>query len=299
MFLFERDFMDYHSDRFADFSLMIYEGTRLLAVLPLNRVGSEVYSHGGLTFGGMVFENKMSSSKMIEVFLEVSSFLLSKGLDKLTYKAIPHIYHSMPSQEDLYCLTLMGANLVRRELSSVIDYRDVASMSTNRKRILKKSHKYPIEVVKSQSFERYWLLLESVVSKYGVRPTHTHDEIKLLAARFPNSIHLYEAELDGELQAGVVVFDNKHVVHTQYLATSESGKENGALDLILSKLISEYQGERRYFSFGISTENAGQYLNMGLVRQKEGFGARTIVHDTYEVSLDTAKLKLEAFSEQV
>ena len=43
--------------------------------------------------------------------------------------------------------------------------------------------------------------------------------------------------------------------------------------------------DRRYFSFGISTEQAGQYLNEGLIAQKEGFGARTVVHDFYEWNL--------------
>ena len=35
-FLFNRDFMDYHSDRFEDFSLMVYEKSELIALLPLN-----------------------------------------------------------------------------------------------------------------------------------------------------------------------------------------------------------------------------------------------------------------------
>ena len=33
-----RGYMDYHSDRFADHSLMAYAGNRLIAVLPANEV---------------------------------------------------------------------------------------------------------------------------------------------------------------------------------------------------------------------------------------------------------------------
>ena len=35
-FLFNRNFMDYHSDRFEDFSLMVYDKSELIAILPLN-----------------------------------------------------------------------------------------------------------------------------------------------------------------------------------------------------------------------------------------------------------------------
>ena len=34
-FLFERDYMDYHKERFTDASLMIYNDNRLCALLPL------------------------------------------------------------------------------------------------------------------------------------------------------------------------------------------------------------------------------------------------------------------------
>ena len=33
-FLFLRDYMDYHSDRFADFSLVARDGEKIIAVLP-------------------------------------------------------------------------------------------------------------------------------------------------------------------------------------------------------------------------------------------------------------------------
>ena len=35
-FLFKRDFMDYHKNRFEDFSIMIYNGNKLIALVPGN-----------------------------------------------------------------------------------------------------------------------------------------------------------------------------------------------------------------------------------------------------------------------
>ena len=83
--------------------------------------------------------------------------------------------------------------------------------------------------------------------------------------------------------AGALVYDMGSVVHTQYLASSDYGKQYGALDLLLRYLITQEYADRTYFDFGVSTENGGSYLNEGLIFQKEGFGARSVVYDTYEM----------------
>ena len=55
-FLFNRNFMDYHKDRFEDYSLLCFKKDRLIAILPANIVGSTLYSHQGLTYGGLVLQ---------------------------------------------------------------------------------------------------------------------------------------------------------------------------------------------------------------------------------------------------
>ena len=70
---------------------------------------------------------------------------------------------------------------------------------------------------------------------------------------------------------------------------SEEGKKLSASDFIIDYLINEHYVEKRYFDFGISTENEGCYLNEGLIFFKEGFDARAVVHDFYEVDVKWAK----------
>jgi len=53
-FLFNRGFMDYHSHRFQDFSVLIYKDDQLYAVIPANVKESVVYAHQGLTYGSFV-----------------------------------------------------------------------------------------------------------------------------------------------------------------------------------------------------------------------------------------------------
>jgi len=67
-FLFHRDFMEYHSDRFQDYSLVILDGEKWVAVLPANVVGNEVFSHQGLTYGGLVYNEKLKLASILEIF---------------------------------------------------------------------------------------------------------------------------------------------------------------------------------------------------------------------------------------
>lgn len=69
------------------------------------------------------------------------------------------------------------------------------------------------------------------------------------------------------------------------MASTPKGKEIGALDLLIHQLMSDYFKDKRYFNFGISTEDSGKYLNEGLLSQKNGFGARSTVHDFYEINI--------------
>lgn len=283
IFLFDRGYMDYHSHRFEDISLMIYEGNKLLSVLPLNVKGNIAYSHAGLTYGGMVYDESMTSNKMLEAMKAVRSFLSENNVKTLFYKAIPHIFSKIPSQEDLYALTIMGAKLVRRDLSSAICLSSIPKISKGRKYQINLAKKNNVLVEKSNEYITYWKLLEEVISRHGAQPVHSVNEIKLLANRFPENIKLYTASIEGKIEAGIVLYDNGNVIHTQYMAATDTARNIGALDLVISEIIEKYKGCRAYLSFGISTENAGKDLNIGLIRQKESFGARGLVHDFYEL----------------
>jgi len=58
-FFFHRDFMEYHKDRFEDFSLMIYKNKKLVSILPANKKDDLLYSHQGLTYGGFLIKDSM------------------------------------------------------------------------------------------------------------------------------------------------------------------------------------------------------------------------------------------------
>lgn len=286
-FMFFRDYMDYHSDRFLDCSLMVYDEKKsLIALLPANLHDGKLYTHQGLTFGGFVVDDTMTTSTMLAIFDAFVVFAKQNAIHSLIYKCVPYIYHQKPSEEDRYALFRHNAKLIRRDVTSTIYLDSVVRYSKGRKWSVKKAKKEDLVVQESTDYEVFWSILSSVLHiSHQAKPVHTLNEIKLLADKFPNHIKLYLVFKESQAIAGAVLYENSNIVHTQYLANSDQGRIFFALDFLIDCLITEIYKEKKYFDFGISNENAGQYLNGGLIAQKEGFGARAVVHDFYELEI--------------
>lgn len=296
-FLFRRDFMEYHSDRFEDASLLIYDDKKPLGLLPANRSrrdAATVESHGGLTYGGLLLGDKataMLTGKMLHVAAE---YYLAQGYKQLVYKPTPYIYHRQPTEEPLYWLYRAGATLETRNVSTAVSLRNPLPLSELRGRKCRQAQNADLHILSEKSgaaadedYPAYWdLLTETLEQRHGVRPVHSLQEIKHLKSLFPNEIKLYTAERDGALLAGVLCFDCGKVVHAQYIAAGAEARTCGALDLLFATLLEIYSG-RAYFDFGISNEPETGRVNEGLIFQKEGFGGRAVCYDRYLVSLDS------------
>jgi len=285
-FLFKRAYMDYHAHRIQDHSLIARRGDSIIALLPANIVEETLLSHGGLTYGGFVTSNRMSTLAMLNVFRSVTTTLLDLGVTRLVYKTVPKIYHRMPADEDLYALFRHGARLYRRDVLSVTAASGARQIQARRRRGIKTARQAGIDITEARDPSDFWPVLEARLrTAYGVEPTHSLEEFTQLMKLFPQNIRLFQGHLDNEVVGGLVVYDSLMVTHVQYGAACAKGMEFGVLDLLYSYLIEEIFSDRPYFDFGISTEAEGQKLNIGLIEFKEGFGARAVAHDFYELEL--------------
>ena len=312
-FLLQRGFMDYHADRFFDCSVMVYEGITpadgyqeevpdsrgLVALFPANWVEDEacVYSHQGLTYGGLLVLPEVTQVEVMRILQAVLLYYQGYlGARRVVVKPIPYIYSGVPSGEELYALFRAGADLRCRQVSTVVSMAHPMKMRTLRMRQAKKAieHGFYIDRMTEGDYgtlEEYWHLLDEVLqSHHHVHPVHTADEMRLLMQRFPKEIKLYLVRCDHGIVAGTVVFETARVAHVQYIASGEEGRAFGALDLLFRHLISERYKQMEYLDFGISTERGGAYLNEGLIFQKEGFGGRAVCYDVYDVPLDRSRL---------
>ena len=289
-FLLDRNFMDYHANRFVDASLMMYdEKERLVAVLPANYEEDiqTVYSHHGLTYGGLIMSRRISTLEVMEAMKLACQYYAGLGAKKIYYRPIPYIYNRYPSQEDLFFLFRNQATLEARNLSQTIYIPDAIKMNELRRRCIKKSLKAGNSICQETDVTVFWHILDkNLRERHNVIPVHSIDELHLLMSRFTDIIRLYVVRnRQGETIAGTVVFDMGQIIHTQYIAANPEGKATGAFDHLISHLLTSVYADRMYFDFGVSTEKGGKWLNEGLTFQKESFGGRGVCYDTWSLNL--------------
>lgn len=284
-FLFRREYMEYHADRFSDASILIYENDKLIALLPANRENEVIYSHQGLTYGGLILSYKITTTQVLSLFSDLFDYFRSQGVIRWVYKCIPHIYHRFPAEEDLYALFRFNAKLIARNISTLIPVEGRLRFSELRRRGVKKALKRGLVVSESQDYALFWkVLTENLQTRYSKTPVHSLQEISYLHSMFPQRIRLFVSSYFGNVMSGCVVYEMDHIAHIQYISASSEGKDCGALDFLFDHLIQEIFKDK-IVDFGQSTEEMGYYLNEGLIFQKEGFGGRGIVYDTYELNI--------------
>ena len=287
IFMFDRNYMDYHSDRFEDHSLMFFDDDVLVALLPASIKDNVLYSHQGLTYGGFIVSDKIKQHSMLECFSLLKEYFDQNCIKKLIYKVIPHIFHSYPTEEDLYALFLNNAKLLKIEPSSTMLLDSPLKMPKGRKAQISKAKREGVIIEESHDFESFIILENEVLKEFhNTSAVHSAKELALLQSRFTENIKLYVAKFEDKIIAGTVVYVYKNVVHTQYMASSSKGRELGALDLVISTVMGIYKESKKYLDFGISSEDSGKLLNFGLITQKEGFGARTTVYQTWELTVE-------------
>lgn len=284
-FLFHRSFMEYHNDRFQDYSIVVLDKEKWVAVLPATISENVVYSHQGLTYGGLVYNEKLKLSSVISIFKTILSFLNDNKIRQIQLKLMPSIYHQKPAEELNYALFLAEAQLIRRDSMAVIDLSKKIVIASGRREGIVKGQKNKLEIKEVDDFESFWsqILIPNLAKKHQAKPVHSLEEIVKLKKLFPESIRQFNVYENENIIAGTTIFESKYVAHCQYISGNDNKNALGGLDLLHYHLVTDVFKTKLFYDFGTSNENKGKKLNNGLSYWKESFGASTIVHDFYEV----------------
>ena len=283
-FLFKRGYMDYHADRFKDHSLLFYVGHHLHSLLPAHEVGDTLYSHYGLTYGGLIMDINVTIADTVKLFQELNEYLRAAGFRRVVYRPVPWIYHQVPAEEDLYAIFWhCHARLALRNVGTTIIHPQQTPWRKDHRRRLKNAQEADIRVVRDDSLEAFWPLLEENLKKrFDAQPVHTLQEILLLKSRFPDNIIQYNAYQGDQIVGGITFYVTPQVLHGQYSGTNDIGKQTGAMEAIYHQVILQDYPNIPYLDFGSSTEEQGSIINEGLIAHKEGYGGRAVCYDTYE-----------------
>ncbi|MDE7449943.1 MAG: GNAT family N-acetyltransferase [Paramuribaculum sp.] len=306
-FLFKRGYMDYHSDRFTDHSLMAYDGRgRLIALLPASADDNTLSSHAGLTYGGWVTSTEhCGQAVMLDIFDALRNYMSANGFKELIYKPVPPIYHRYPAEDDIYALFRQGAVMDGCMTSATIPLDSPLLISGNNRRDAAKARREGLTVDATTSdatLEEFWTILtQRLREAHDASPVHSLDEMRLLHSRFPDNIRLVAARTpDGKMAGGMLLYIAPPVIHTQYIATTEYGRRYNCNALILTDIYDALTTGRhspdntlniatdtplRYIDFGTSCQEWGRILNAPLASQKERLGGRTTLYTRYRLSL--------------
>ena len=290
-FLHTRRFLGYHGDRLRDASLTIWDRRRMVGVLPaaLDPEHAErVVSHPGATYGGVVHDGSLTGERSLGAIGAAGSAYRERGLASFTYKAVPWIYHRVPADDDIYALSRLGATRRRLDLSCAIELNHRRMPRPRRRRGARRALAHGLHLSDAlELLPEFWRVVErNLVTRHRTRPVHTVEEMLRIRDMFPDCVRFVFGLLDGTVVAGTVLFASPAVVHAQYVASDERGREVSALDGVLEHCIAQAAAAgHRFFDFGISTENGGSDLNRGLYTFKREFGGGGVGYEIYELAL--------------
>lgn len=287
-FLFHRDFMEYHQDRFEDFSLLVFENEKLKAVLPANKKENSVYSHQGLTYGGLVFSSKLKGEKVELILDEILSFFRENAIEAFHYKPIPSFYFPKGNQEMDFFLHHRGALSERKEMNLAVNLQLPLHVSKSKMKHFRRIENLDLDIIEEDDFQPFWdsVLEPRLLEKFNAKPVHTKEEMALLKQKFPKNIRQYSVYQDDEIIAGITIFETENVVKSQYGATSEKGEQVRALDFLFINLIHKYKRKgKKFFDMGIVNEENESGYHSGLLQQKEELGCTVYNQDFYKIEI--------------
>lgn len=281
-FLFKRDFMEYHQDRFEDYSLIVFHKNKIIALLPSNKEKESVYSHKGLTYGGLILKPNCSFSNFIYIFKCILLFLNKNNITKLEMKLIPSIYTTSLSEEIHSILHYVNAYILKKEISLAVPISEKKIFSKSRMSGIKLGIKNGIEISETESINEFWneILIPNLQKRHQTIPTHSLEEMNNLKRNFPNNIRQFNVFIENKIIGGTTVFETTNVAHTQYISGIKEFNHLGGLDLLFHYLITNIFKHKNYLNFGTSTIPNSTQINKGLFNWKQGFGAVPITQDS-------------------
>jgi hypothetical protein len=290
-FMLTRKFIGYHGDRFTDASLLVYKKEKLVAVFPANSSEQTIYSHQGLSYGGLVLPKQIKLSDALAAFAEILKYYDHNGFLNLIIKQMPALYHMQPSDEVQYALFVAQAELYRRDAAICLRPSSFAP-NENRKRKIKSANSHHFQIRETENMEPFWneVLIPNLQISHGGTPVHSLQEIQFLKDTFPEHIKQYDIYERENILGGTTLFNSKKTSLAQYISATPYGKSTDALSALFAHIIQQEYSTFDYFSFGHSNEDSGRVLNHTLSYWKESFGGSTLTHDFYKVNITNYSL---------
>lgn len=283
IFLFTRKFIRYHKDRFIDHSLLFYKNKSLIAVLPAWNVQNQLYSHPGLTFGGILFKKGLKNDIIHSVFKCFDNYVIKNNFERIIYKSIPSWY-TLTAEH--YYLHQSFYQISRILVNHIIDLNKPLNFNAVRRREIKK-FSATIDCRYEDDVTNYYPFLErNIAAKFQNKPLHSLEDLMYLLSKFPQNIKAFCGYLNDNLVGLIILFIFKKVVKCQYISSSIDGNNHSIIPVMMNDLIDQFKTSHSYLDLGTSMiEN--DKLNHSLAWFKESIGAIPVPVYIFEKEINT------------
>ncbi len=300
-FLQTRQFLNYHpKERFKEATFALEKSGTIAAYFPGNvTVENSFVSHQGSTFGGPVFNKAFyKASRVLEILKQADEYF-TEHYKSVRLKLTPQLFSKESPDLIEYAMEHLGYKR-NTELSAYTPLTagdPLDSCDKECRRIFRQSEKSNVTYrafENAEDFETFYKFLEISKAKHNAKPVHTLEELYDLQKRLNSDldkkyrpierIRFRGIWVEGRYVAGMMLFafTETNSIHAQYIAPDDSFKEfQPTTCLYVNALREAARQSFQNFSWGISTENGGEFLNENLFRFKESLGAKASVNVTY------------------
>jgi len=287
-FFFKRNYMEYHADRFYDYSLIVFIDNEIKALFPCNLNGDIIYSHQGLSYGGVLHEVDADIYILNSIHKAIISYFNNLGIKHINISPIPSLYSK--TKNDFYeqILKEEPTNILVQKPISTIDH-ELVKLPTRRKLRIPKTHEdnYCFEIVDDMNM--VWPMIEQCyLSQHGFNPVHSQSEIAYLKNCFPEKIlinTIKENVPNAPILAALITLDDKRIVKFQYIGYTEIARKANVIDYLYYKTINKSISENKNVDMGHSIDINSNQINNKILFAKRRHGAVEITATTYSIDL--------------
>jgi len=284
------EFLDYHPPgRFSFRHLMFLEGNRLTAVIPGACEGGVYSSPAGASMGGFVTPPQLGLGRANGIVRAFIGYCREHGITSVNLTPPMNIYRDSCDMAMEYALCYNGFTVSRMQYSSV-SMPSESSLSRKVAYNIRLAKRKGVEILEENDFDLFYPILLENKAKFGVPPTHTLEELKLIDKLMPGYLKLFLAMLDGEAIAGSLLFlANANCAMNFYTMHRYEYRKLYPVSLLV-KHTSNWLAERgfRYFDYGVSMDTASENPiepSWSLVRFKESLGFQGCIRYSWSLAL--------------
>lgn len=269
-----RDFLEYHpNDRFEDNSILIYSNNILISLLPCCKDDDKYFSYKGATYGGPVIHNNYLSIDKMKLIIDK---IFEYYDNKIQFRLANDIYFS----DDIKLLYFLLSQKLKMipELSWYIksnnDFIGQISNKRNKKYLEKMIYDDNINCFitndKNDYINFYNILKINLNKNHNTNPTHTLDEFLDIKERIKDYIYLFIVKQEEKILGGVFVIKvTNKCLYTFYISRNIEYNTSAVIYAMYKISLFAKENNIQYIDYGISTENCGKNINIGLSDYKQ------------------------------